>query len=1118
MRAALCTLALFGLVTGAVLSGAPQHALAQDENVQPSEISDVSTAEELDGALEKAGGQYEVGTADELAQAFTDIAASSETEVTIVLTANINNSSNKVVGVEGKRITFQSAGDARYSLYATSLVGDCIFDNVDLSNNDIAAMGHYLELTENFTDSLGTIYGGKAWSKTATTFESCTLVLRGGSSSTVYGVGSNCGTTGDVSVTIDGHETSSLIGGAQIYEDRAEDARIKGDIAVTVLSGAVDDLTGGSVGRSGTVGNTPVLALVDGTVKITIGADGSPDETAVVGDVWGGGKYARCKAVELTVDDGAYVGFDDGGAFFVMVAVGGDACTVDETVSTVVNGGEVAVLYAAGIGEFQQYGDRYDIPMLIGDPSVSGNPEDMPNAVSLYINDGYVNTVAMYAYAFNAINDDDLSQIYGNSYVEMNGGRVVQFQLSYMYSLTHGDSTLRVFDGRVTYASAVWGDKFGHALDEIDDYVLGDTNVIFDGCGTQSNNIEEAVLKGWKQIRSVDNVILTNSAQVSGETACLLSGIGNLRLDNNCTLGLLGGQNSSGDLVQNTVVYDASFAEGSALAMCRNEDEDAGMAAPALLSVAGTVKGAADLYTVDPVDWGDSDQSNNKVTLSIPENGEVYVRAGATVDESATSGSKSTQFTWANDLRLPKPYVEYTTEDALLDDTYEHAWRIYNDDEPVAASITIKVQDMVAYTGGDSLEGSTFPAIRYQVTATDANGDPSPIDLSSMTFMTPDGEEHHLPVGTKSGDILPIEWMPTTIYLSDESEMNQVETGVITNDVVAGDYVVEPDANSIVISADGYSLAPAFASGTITIRDVSEPEAVVAGEKDVAQPVVSDAAQVDTSDGIGIAVIAEGTHFFTNGREELGLLGNGEDDAQISLLFDELLPGDGTEDTADYLRERAATDGHALTEENSEFRYLDLVNENDGNAWVSTEDGAQIEIWWPVPEGVDPEEVEFSVLHFQGLHRQYRDNLADQIASCKIEVIGARVEGDNVVFTLTGDQDEGCFSPFALTWSEKEAENPSEGEDPEEPETPEDPETPEQPGDDEKPEQPSDDNNDNDQQNPAGDKNDQVDKNDGPSGSDDIPDTGDAALVAAPALLAGCAAVATAACLARRRS
>lgn len=330
-----------------------------------------------------------------------------------------------------------------------------------------------------------------------------------------------------------------------------------------------------------------------------------------------------------------------------------------------------------------------------------------------------------------------------------------------------------------------------------------------------------------------------------------------------------------------------------------------------------------------------------------------------------------------------------------------------------AYDVMLDPLDMVAYTGGASQGGDSFPTTRYRVRLA------PDIDAADVEISV-EGTAHALPAGTESGDVVALPWLPDVFTLSDGSQMGGAEDSegeVATSDLAAGEYTVSVDASKVAVTAGGKPAECRFGTSTLTVRDVSEPEGVVSGAVDVAQPVVTEAAQVDTSDGIGIAVIAEGTRFYTNGREELGLLGATEDGGpQVSLLFDELLPGEEGEDTAAVLRERASVDGHVLTERNSEFRYLDLVNENDGNAWVSTEDGARIEIYWPVPEGVDPEAVEFSVLHFRGLHRQYREDLADQIAACEIEVIDARVEGGNVVFTLTGDQDEGCFSPFALTW------------------------------------------------------------------------------------------------------
>lgn len=102
-------------------------------------------------------------------------------------------------------------------------------------------------------------------------------------------------------MTFDGHETVSLIGGCQIYQDRADAARVGGDITVKILSGRVEDLTGGSKGRDGNVGNTPVLAPVDGDVIVTVGQKDAPAKTAVVGDLRGGGIGTNSS---LTVGDG----------------------------------------------------------------------------------------------------------------------------------------------------------------------------------------------------------------------------------------------------------------------------------------------------------------------------------------------------------------------------------------------------------------------------------------------------------------------------------------------------------------------------------------------------------------------------------------------------------------------------------------------------------------------------------------------------------------------------------------------------------------------------------------------------------------------------------------------
>lgn len=449
---------------------------------------------------------------------------------------------------------------------------------------------------------------------------------------------------------------------------------------------------------------------------------------------------------------------------------------------------------------------------------------------------------------------------------------------------------------------------------------------------------------------------------------------------------------------------DAAFSGGAELRLPVVADNNyAGADNPAIpLRVDGMASGSCWVLTVDGTNW---EQAKD------PQVGDNYV-------VGLRDGDKPSQdvFVLANDTAVATGlYLGRTSDLASGAKDANYMWQVMQGEPAPAQVVTIRPQDMVAYTGGESLGGDSFPATRYEVTLSEG------LDAADATF-TVDGATYRLPADTESGDIVALPWLPDVFTLTDGSEMGGAESGegqVATSDLVAGEYAVTVDGSKVSAAAGKKGVELELGSSTLTVRDVSEPEAVVASEKDVAQPVVSDAAQVDTSDGIGVAVIAEGTRFFTNGREELGLLGKTEDgDAKVSLLFDGLLPGEEGEDTAAVLRDRAARDGHELTAENSELRYLDLVNENDGNAWVSTEDGAQITVYWPVPEGVDPEDVEFSVLHFRGLHREYRGDLEQQVADCEIEEVECRVEGDNVAFTLTGSQDGGCFSPFALCWKE----------------------------------------------------------------------------------------------------
>lgn len=694
MAVLLCiSMFLFGTVGTAVA----MEGTSSVENVKATEVgAEAVTPQENSAAV------YQAGTLDELKQAFDAIAKSDEPEAVIELTADLpsDGTISKNFGVPNRHIIFKSAEGGIYTLYAYRLQGDCTFDNVQLGNSSIEADGHLFELTHNFNDKLGTIYGGRYGSAdNGASSNGAKLILNGGSSNFVMGGASNCQVNGDIFISMDGHQTLNLIGGSYIsrgggYPPDPEICHIKGDITIEMKSGKATEFIGGSSGFGGQHGLDQSIPKVGGDIDISIGKQGAVEETAVVGYLWAGGKFADCNGVTVDVEDGANIGYE--ADFEEGVLAAGYACAIADGVDMTVNGGDTRTLFAGGISENQIY-NTHDTPMLIGNPKNIDAAGPLPNVVSVTVNDGYVGELSSYAYAINDPMQDKISELYGNAYVEINGGKIVQSQLSYDYTKTYGDSIICVKDGTALYYEAICGDRFGYDIEDNDAFCLGDTTVIFDGCGKPNDHLEEANFNGWTMITGVNNVILKNQAYVSGETPSLLNGVGNLYVEDGSALALSGGKpHNDGEITKNTVLNECVFGKDSTLAMCRNGEGDT--ATPAVLevgekktvkdeaageetvTVTGKVKGAAALYTVEPINWMDDNQSNNRIAFASPVENEVYMKANGK-EAQTEPNSKATQLTFSNP-ETNDFYVEYTTDAEAVGD-YEHAWRMRTNPEIV---------------------------------------------------------------------------------------------------------------------------------------------------------------------------------------------------------------------------------------------------------------------------------------------------------------------------------------------------------------------------------------------------------------------------------------------------
>lgn len=101
-----------------------------------------------------------------------------------------------------------------------------------------------------------------------------------------------------------------------------------------------------------------------------------------------------------------------------------------------------------------------------------------------------------------------------------------------------------------------------------------------------------------------------------------------------------------------------------------------------------------------------------------------------------------------------------------------------------------------------------------------------------------------------------------------------------------------------------------------------------------------------------------------------------------------------------------------------EFKYLDLVDQNNGNVWVKASN--DVTIYWPLPEGADTNTLK--VLHFKDLHREMATaDIESQIEQCDVEAIDVEVVGSHVTFKIGSSG----FSPFALVWQEKDGTTPA---------------------------------------------------------------------------------------------
>lgn len=236
----------------------------------------------------------------------------------------------------------------------------------------------------------------------------------------------------------------------------------------------------------------------------------------------------------------------------------------------------------------------------------------------------------------------------------------------------------------------------------------------------------------------------------------------------------------------------------------------------------------------------------------------------------------------------------------------------------------------------------------------------------------------------------------------------------LKDDRTAGDYTakityVDP-ANEKNVKINGNNVK--LKDGKLIIRYIEDEEEAIEGES-VILLKTEEPTELLTEHAVGVAVAD--SEYYINNDEDRKLT----DDSLISLLDDGLLLS-GDDNRQELMEQRA----NEIVKPSSgmknvfKFHYLDLVDPNNGNAWVSSSKGTIV--YLPYPEGTD-QNTDFTLLHYNDLHREYgingQENVENAIKHSRIEKVDFTKETAGIRFKV----EKSGFSPFAIIWEEKDA-------------------------------------------------------------------------------------------------
>ena len=184
--------------------------------------------------------------------------------------------------------------------------------------------------------------------------------------------------------------------------------------------------------------------------------------------------------------------------------------------------------------------------------------------------------------------------------------------------------------------------------------------------------------------------------------------------------------------------------------------------------------------------------------------------------------------------------------------------------------------------------------------------------------------------------------------------------------------------------------------GTLTVRYASE-------EHDTNKAVTSE----NNLNPDTFGVVVGSNQLFNINQEDVGADGVDVKAGDVSLLADNIVSGNANE-YVKALTEKAQEEDDFASSSVVQAMYLDLVDAENGNAWLTTKDNAEVTVFWPYPEGINKES-DIQLIHFKGLDRDMATNeVLDEIE--ETVAINVPITKGESGFTFK----TSSFSPFVL--------------------------------------------------------------------------------------------------------